>query len=396
MSLPCRRTRAASVAGGTLLVTAVLTSFLTTSPAFGALDVPDAVLAVGAAAAGGAGDAATGAIAESAYAGMSELGRVAASLDLPAAATPTKAAAVSPAPSWAWDGWRSGASGVEAEDGTFGTWRGKPVQAVSVWADGPEQAQTEMTPVDRYADYVGDMDVAVGGLVRREAGQAPETWKDAAAGKYVARWTTAMRTLRAKRAGKGTTYVRIAHEMNGDWMAWGMNAASLKDYIAGYRLYASIVRKEFPEARLTWSPNGGNHTNVSIDQMYPGNDVVDVVGPDIYDGWPDATTPAIFKQVANTWLTPQSPRGILAWQQWAARHGKPLGLPEWGLTHGDQDAFIVGVHDVLAKYAGQKGRVSNAGRFVYDVYFNAEQQFKLLNGTNPKSSAAYKARIWGN
>ena len=392
MSVSRRPVRVAALACGTALLTGVLTSPLTTSSAFGALELPDGAVAVAAAAAGGAGDAANGAMVQTAYDGMTELGRVAASLDLPATAKPTPTPTPAPAAArvWSWNGWRSGASGVEAEDGTFGTWRGKPVQVVSVWADGPAQAQTEMTPVDRYAGYVGDMDVAVGGLVRGE------TWKDAAAGKFMARWTTAMRTLKAKRAGKGTTYVRIAHEMNGDWMAWGMNAASLKDYIAGYRLYASVVRKEFPEARLTWSPNGGNHTNVSIDQMYPGSDVVDVVGPDIYDGWPDATSPAIFNRVAKEWLTPQSPRGILAWQQWAQRHGKPLGLPEWGLTHGDHPDFLIGVHDVLVRYAGQKGRVSKAGRFVYDVYFNAEDQFKLLNGTNPNSSAAYKARTWGN
>jgi len=384
------RARTAAVACGTAVVVSTVT--VAGCGGSGPVDVQSSAAAGGQVAAGsaqvppGSARATADTVSRSVVDGVTELGRVAAGLrELPGVKAPSTLAR-----SWSWNGWRSGASGMEALDGTFGKWRGKPVTAVSVWCDGPESLQTNLDAVDAYQNYVGDMDVAVGGLVRGE------TWKQAAAGKYVARWTKAMRTLRAKRKGKGTTYVRIAHEMNGDWMAWGMNASTLKYYIKGYRLYASIVRKEFPEARLTWSPNGGNHTNVTIDQMYPGDDVVDVIGPDIYDGWPDVTSAAVFNETATLWLTPGSPRGILAWQSWAEEKGKPLALPEWGIIHGDHPDFIIGVHDVMARYAGQKGKVSNAGRFVYDVYFNAEDEFKLVGGDNPKSAAAYKARTWGN
>jgi hypothetical protein len=377
-----RRVRgAAVVACGTAVVLAGCSA---TSGTTAAVDLDRPLMSVGTAAAPGAGDAATEAMVQDAVAGATELGRVAAVM------TDFGKPQSSLARSWTWDGWRSGASGEEAADGSFGTWRGKPVEAVSVWCDGPASLQTNMDAVDRYRDYRGDMDVAVGGLVRGE------TWKQAAAGRFAARWTKAMRTLRAKRLGKGTTYVRIAHEMNGDWMAWGMNSKSLKDYIKGYRLYASIVRKEFPEARLSWSPNGGNHTDVSTDKQYPGDDVVDVVAPDIYDGWPDTTSAAIFRENAKKWLTPESPTGIIAWQIWAERRGKPLGMPEWGIIHGDHPDFVIGVHSVMSQHPGLKGKVSNAGRFVYDVYFNADDEFKLLGGANPKAAAAYKARTWGN
>jgi beta-mannanase len=234
------------------------------------------------------------------------------------------------------------------------------------------------------------MDVAVGALVKGD------TWQKAAAGAYVQRWTTAMRNLRAKRAGKGTTYVRIAHEMNGNWMAWGVNASNLAAFKAGYRLYASIVRKEFPQARLTFSPNGGNHSNVSIDQLWPGNDVVDVIGPDIYDGYPNVTSQAIWNSVSTQWSAPGSPSGLAAWLQYAAGRGKPVALPEWGLPSGDDPAFIQGVHDQLAAAAARPGTSGNAGRVVYDCYFNAEDKFKIYSGPNTSAGATYAKLVWGS
>jgi Glycosyl hydrolase family 26 len=352
--------------------------------------LPDTTLTVGAAAAAGAGDAADQAMAEAVLAGMVELGRVAAGIEVPRPKKATPEPTVRAAPRWTWDGWASGVAGRASDSTDFGAWRGEPIGAVAVWSDTDAEAQTSLSAVAAYDAFVGDLDVAVGGLVRGE------TWQEAATGAFVPRWTEAMRNLRAMRAGKGITYVRIAHECNGDWMAWGVNATNLAAYKAGYRLYASIVRKEFPEARLTWSPNGGNHTDVSIDQLYPGDDVVDVVGPDIYDGYPSVTSTAIWKSAATDWSSPATPRGLAAWQQWAARRGKPVALPEWGLPYGDHPDFIQGVHDVLAAHPAAKGAVGNAGRFVYDVYFNAENKFKIYQGPNTSSGTMYRSLTWGN
>jgi len=294
----------------------------------------------------------------------------------------TTAAAVPAGRPGNWNGWISGASGVEAEDGSFATFRGKPLGVVAVWSDTTVEAQTNMDSVDNYADFDGQMDIAVGGLVRGE------TWAQAAAGAFVGRWTTAISNIKAKRAGKGTTFIRIGHEFNGDWMPWGVNAANLADYKKGYRLYAGIVRKEFPDAKLTWSPNGGNHNTLTMEQMWPGDDVVDVIGPDDYDGYPAYTDASTWNEIVNSWSNPGTPRGIGAWQKYAARHGKPLALPEWGMQGGDHPVYIQGVHDVLAKFAAGRGG-SAAGRVIYDCYFNAEDKFKLTDGDYPQAAAVY-------
>jgi hypothetical protein len=294
------------------------------------------------------------------------------------------------APPAHWSGWVSGASGDEAADGRFARFRGRPVGIVSVWCDNSADDQTSLSAVDTYAGFRGQMDVSVGGLV------SGETWDKAAAGAYVGRWTAAVRTLRAKRAGKGTTYIRIAHEFNGDWFPWGVDASNVAAYKKGYRLYASIVRKEFPQARLTWSPNGENHNTLSMDQMYPGPDVVDVIGPDDYDGWPKYTDASVWASVVDDWSAPNTPHGLDTWEQYAARKGKPLAMPEWGMQGGDHPAYIQGVHDFLRRYAARRGSRSVAGRVVYDVYFNAEDKFKLTNGQYPKASKLYASMAWGD
>jgi hypothetical protein len=356
-------------------------------------EVSERTSVIGTAAAAGAGSAADEVLAEAAERAARAAAETATTA-LPPAKPVLKpvhvAAVVPPGSPSRWSGWQSGAAGSEAEDGTFATWRGKPLGIVSVWSDTDAETQTQLDAVGAYAGFKGEMDVAVGALV------SGETWEQAAAGAYVNRWTTAIRNLRAKRAGKGTTYIRIGHEFNGDWFAWGVNAKNAAAYKQGYRLYASIVRKEFPQAKLNWSPNGGNHTDVSIDSLYPGSDVVDVIGPDIYDGYPPTTSDAVWRRDLNSWLAPGSPTGLGAWQQYAASKHKPLGLGEWGLQAGDHPSFIKGMHDFMAKYAAPKGSQSVAGRFVYDCYFNAEAKFKIYNGSNPGAGQMYASLAWGN
>jgi hypothetical protein len=357
------------------------------SPALAADDPAGAQL--GAAAAQGAAAEANRVLADAAERACEAIARVAATVVLPSAgATPTPT--VLGHGRWSWNGWVSGASGPEAADGSFGSWRGKPIGLVGTWSDTSEQLQTEMSGADGFAGFSGQMDIAVGALVRGE------TWEQAAAGQFVQRWTTAIRNLRAKRAGKGTTYIRIAHEMNGDWMAWGVNASTLPAYLKGYRLYASIVRKEFPQARLVFSPNSGNHTNVTIEQLWPGDDVVDVIGPDLYDAYPSITSQKAWDAEVNAWSTPGSPHGLGAWQQFAARHGRPIALPEWALRADDDPLFIRGVHDLMARYPAVSGSSSNAGRFVYDCYYNAESTEKLLGGQHTKANAMYLSLKWGS
>ena len=379
------RHRGLAYAVATVIGGCSLAPLLLTTPAWADADLSQTTVDVGAAAAIGAGSEVSALIGDSAVAAAVQIAATALTTP-PAAAKPAVAAAGDSGPS---SGWVSGAAGAEAEDGRFATFRAKPLGVVAVWSDTTEEAQTQLDAVDTYASFNGEMDIAVGALVRGE------TWQQAAAGNFVTRWTTAIRNLKAKRAGKGTTYVRIAHEFNGDWMAWGVNASNLAAYKQGYRLYAGIVRKEFPQAKLTWSPNGGNHNTLTMDQMYPGGDVVDVIGPDDYDGYPPYTDASIWNDIVNQWTNAGTPRGLGAWALYAAKKGKPLAVPEWGMQSGDHPAYIQGVHDFMIKHAAAKGGRAVVGKLIYDCYYNVEDKFKLTSGAYPDAAAKYASLTWG-
>ncbi len=103
---------------------------------------------------------------------------------------------------------------------------------------------------------------------------------------------------------KKPLFIRWAHEMNGSWYPWaewidynrnltrelneetGFHPA---DYCTVYRNVALMFRQYAPNAALIWCPNqgllGGEKRDV-FRPWYPGDDVVDWVGMDIYErGW---------------------------------------------------------------------------------------------------------------
>ncbi len=103
---------------------------------------------------------------------------------------------------------------------------------------------------------------------------------------------------------KKPIFIRWAHEMNGSWYPWaewndknqnmqrdpgedtGFTAAN---YRAAYRNVAFMFRKYAPNAALVWCPNSGLLGGARRDvfrPFYPGDDVVDWVGLDVYErGW---------------------------------------------------------------------------------------------------------------
>lgn len=105
-------------------------------------------------------------------------------------------------------------------------------------------------------------------------------------------------------AWKKPLFIRFAHEMNGSWYPWAEwmdKNKNLKrdpgeetgfwppDYQKAYRNVALIFRQFAPNAALVWCPNSGLLGGARRDvfrPFYPGDDVVDWVGLDVYErGW---------------------------------------------------------------------------------------------------------------
>jgi hypothetical protein len=288
--------------------------------------------------------------------------------------------------------WHSGASGDAAANGSFASWRGSSVQIVGTWADTSAADQTDASALDTYRNWNGDVDIAVGGLTDGE------TWAQAAAGAYMGRWAESIRNIKAKRAGRsGTTYIRFAHEMTGDWYAWRVTSANVGDFKKAWRMYHDLLAREFPQAKLVFSPNDGNASGVPLSTIWPGDSYVDVVGPDSYDGYPNKTSQDLWDEAFSS--TSDGPEGLGSWLAFARAHGKPLALPEWGLRSADNPFYIQKMHQFLAGCAARPGETNLAGKCIYDIYFNIAESgnahFMIYGGANPEAGQAYRALTWG-
>ena len=127
--------------------------------------------------------------------------------------------------------------------------------------------------------------------------------------------------------------VRIDSEFNGSWSAAsafkGWRPVSKSIWIAGFRRLAVIVHKALPHAKIIWNPNIGQNNPFPY---YPGDDVVDLIGPDLY------CNPAHYASPARCWsdfLSGASGVNLNDFAGFAHDHRKPLAIPEWADLFGD-------------------------------------------------------------
>jgi hypothetical protein len=188
--------------------------------------------------------------------------------------------------------------------------------------------------------------------------------------------------------GYSDATIRIGWEFNGDWMPW----AAAKDpdaYIAYFRRIVSIMRAA-PGARFQfeWCPNHERH-QIDPPRVYPGDDVVDLIGMDVYDEvWgPDQA------DAANRWVWyVDQPFGLRWHKSFARLHGKPIAYSEWGTGvrpdghgAGDDPIFIQGMADWFAETEP-----------LYQSYWdNSSPEFNtmLSNGQFKQAAEAFVARF---
>jgi hypothetical protein len=263
---------------------------------------------------------------------------------------------------------RSWNSGVSDDDyASFGAWRGSPVQIVGMFGDASVTAQTEQWQF-AHSTHNADVDLAVGGPLTH-------TWAETAAGAEVALWKTIAGVLDDNWHYR-TVHIRYAHEANGTWARWSAKKAEIPAFKASFRLFAKTMRAELParEVKFVFAPNFSSW-NWSPDLMFPGTDVVDVVGVSMYE-WNLTDTAAKWKTFAATNMSPAY------WSAFAKRHGKPLAFSEWG---GRSGYFITQMNSWMRAHAG-----TGAGRVLYDVYLNTNE-FVLTGAT----ATSYRKLRWG-
>lgn len=289
--------------------------------------------------------------------------------------------------------WSSGAVFLKSDSGRdFSQWRGEPATITSVFADRGDGNQRNLWGYSALGDWSGDVDLAPGMITRGE------TMADAASGRLDERWREAARTLHEDWGNKDTVYLRIAHEMNGDWFAWSVTRDNAEDFKAGWRRYYRIIQEEVKakgrDVRVVFCLNKDPKTKIPVDVFYPGDEYVDMMGVDFYDAYPTYPDQEAWDR---EWMKTKagSPLGLGAHLAFAREHGKSLGIGEWGVSnHGRRDNpfFIRKMREAFAANAG-----TGPGQLEYEVYFNTLKNIRIWPETNvPAAAEEYRKQRWGS
>lgn len=162
-------------------------------------------------------------------------------------------------------------------------------------------------------------------------------WSVAARGGYDVHWRALGERLVA--TGQGAAILRGAHEFNGGWFPWRVEEEEIEDFVAAWRRWVDVLRNVPGQSfTFSWNVAVGEMNLSAAERAYPGDDVVDHIAIDIYDGWyergwrPGIDPPPTEEERDAMWEELYSgDHGLLFWKEFSARHDKPLAFPEWGL-----------------------------------------------------------------
>ena len=213
---------------------------------------------------------------------------------------------------------------------------------------------------------------------------APSTWRVLGAqGAYDQYATQLAKNLVS--LGIGDSIIRLGWEANDGAdqdSTLGSDSSQWSDWAIYWARIAWAMRA-VPGAhfQFDWTVNQ-YWQPIPLSSWYPGDDVVNIIGIDAYDSG-----------ISNASLTPtqrwnqlvNEPDGLNAVAEFAAAHGKPMSIPEWGLIPsgaatggGDDPTYVAGLATFIRNH-----------NVIYDSYFLHGPGVILLPNA-PNSLAAYR------
>jgi hypothetical protein len=206
----------------------------------------------------------------------------------------------------------------------------------------------------------------------------------AAAGEYDEQFRTIGALLVAK--GRANAIIRLGWEFNGNWYPWSANADPVA-FVGAFRHVVTLLRSvPGQHFRIVWNPALGVGS-VSPQSLWPGDDMVDLIGIDFYNqSWR-----AQDKDPAVRWQGYLTGNYGLNWVAgFAALHHKPIVVPEWGTGTrpdghgwGDDPLFIQNMAAWMRTH-----RVAYQG---YWDFTASDYDSTMSAGKFPLTLAAYKA-----
>ncbi len=262
-------------------------------------------------------------------------------------------------------------------------WRGRPVARVLDYLADDDWSKIDYpnwwTSGWGASPYKGRMVYSVP-MLPRETG----TMQAGALGHYDHHFASAARVMVA--AGQGKAVIRPGWEFNGNWYRWSAWSEP-RHYIDYFRRLVTAMRSVRGAAfKFDWSVNMGP-SSMPADGAYPGDAYVDYIGMDVYDHYwgPDRIDPEVRW---NGYMT--MPYGLAWHRDFARAHGKPMTIPEWGVTSrsdgyggGDAPSFVQHMYDWIAA-----NDVAYSNYFEYD---EPDKQYALMGGRFPQSAAKFRS-----
>jgi len=208
------------------------------------------------------------------------------------------------------------------------------------------------------------------------------TLAEGAGGKYDATFKRIAETLVSH--GRADATIRIGWEFNGHWQPWSASTDP-QSFVTYFRRIVGLMRAvENQRFSFEWCPNHGRH-EMAPTEAYPGDDVVDVIGMDVYDEyWNPLESNASVRWTSYLY----QPYGLIWHRDFAIQHRKHLAYSEWGTgtnAHGsgggDNPVFIRGMASWFAET-----------KPLYQSYWdNPSPEFNtmLSNRQFPRSAAEY-------
>ncbi|CAN5401313.1 hypothetical protein BH10PSE17_BH10PSE17_14740 [soil metagenome] len=197
---------------------------------------------------------------------------------------------------------------------------------------------------------------------------------------YMDIWTYHLNTMLTQNRSDGPIYVRVGWEFNGDWFPWSAQGKAA-DYVGAFRRFATKARSLSNRFVIEWCGTSGVYGGLDPETAYPGDDYVDIISSDWYVKSSDFSGNAM---TGFNWGKTQN-KGLLWLVAFAAAHGKPYAIAEWGVSAdaaGDDPggAIVNAFTDFFRTYPD----------CAYQAYWNNNAAFPGVLANKPAAAAAYK------
>jgi len=141
------------------------------------------------------------------------------------------------------------------------------------------------------------------------------------------------------RTKRPAAYVRLAHEANGNWYPWApaSGKGTPEEYASMWRYVRSRVERELEAGSLlawTWAVNGVDVGPYTMEELYPGDAVVDRAGVDNYN-WGTS-------QPWSRWRSPEELfAGPVARVREIVGNDVPIGVTEFASSSLTEEGYDV-------------------------------------------------------